>query len=93
MDKTSILIDWQGKEHRIDDEVTAIICVYFTKEDIEEHLDDTLTTIEWYQIRDFLNSQIRLRQDDIWEAENLLREIRYVPVKYREQGQAKKNNT
>ena len=93
MDKTSILIDWQGKEHEIDDCDNAIICLYYTKEEIEDLMKVTLTTIEWYQIRDMLNSQLCLTQNDIWDAGTLLREIREVPMKYRKQGQAKKNNT
>ena len=76
MDKTSILIDYNGNEYQIDGEWDSIICVYFTKEDIEEYLEDTLTTIEWYQVRDFLDSQIRLRESDIWESKKLLLEIR-----------------
>ena len=92
MSKTRIITP-SGEEHTIDGDWDTMVVVYFTKKEIEEELGDTLTIGEWFQIRDFLDSRIRLRQSDVWEAETLLREIRYVPVKYRKQGQAKNKNT
>jgi len=82
MSKTRIITP-SGEEHTIDGDWDTMVVVSISKKDIEEELETTLTIGEWFEIREYLASCLQLRQDDVWEAETLLQEMR----------QAKNKNT